>query len=300
MISRISRRRPTKRCNQCWKVKPREDFIGVDGRERAKNCNACRTKYGRWNKLTAAEKLATRGPRKDPAPTGRVVFVVASKNRKLGPIPVSYSERGTCPQSCMFYEAGCYAENGKDGAHWRGVARRGLTWDEFLFRVRDLPEGTLWRHNEAGDLRGTELAIDVDRLIELVAANRGRRGFTFTHRTAFASCADQTRVLLEANTSGFVVNLSADSLAQADELAALACAPVVVTVPVGEQLPARSAGGRKLVPCPAQTHARTCAECQLCARPHRKSIVVFRAHGQSAALVPELVRRKRAAIAEAS
>jgi hypothetical protein len=301
MISRISHRRASKRCNQCWKVKPRADFIGVDGRERAKNCNACRLKCGRWNKLSAAEKLATRGPRRDPLPTGRVVFVARSLNRKLGPMPVSYSERGTCPPSCMFYETGCYAENGKDGAHWRGVASRGLSWDDFLDAVHALPPGTLWRHNEAGDLAGEGDAIDFDMLDELIAANAGRRGFTFTHKPVIPTRAAETTLehaencyaVEHANLGGFVVNLSADSLDEADDKADLAAGPVVVTVPADEPIPARTPGGRKLVACPAQTHAMTCAECQLCAKADRKAIVVFRAHGQSSALVPELVRRKR-------
>jgi hypothetical protein len=68
----------------------------------------------------------------------------------------------------------------------------------------------------------------------------------------------------------------------------------VVVVPERAEVPDRTPEGRKLVSCPAQTHKLTCLECQLCARPGRKSIVYFRAHGPSAGLVTELVRRKRA------
>jgi hypothetical protein len=301
MISRIAARPAKKRCNQCWLELPRAEFVGADGRERAKNCNGCRGKYRGWNKKSAAEKLDTRAPRKDAPSTGRVVFVASSMNRKLGAIPVSYSERGTCPPSCMFYEAGCYAENGKDGAHWRGVSTRGLEWNDFIERVRALPVATLWRHNEAGDLAGAGDVIDSEMLEELAAANVGRRGFTFTHKPVipthrFATTlahAENVYALELAQAHGFVVNLSADSLEEADDKADLDVGPVVVTVPVGEQLPARTPGGRKLVACPAQTHAMTCADCQLCAKGDRKSIVVFRAHGQSAGLVSELVKRKR-------
>lgn len=307
MTSRILRPRGEKRCNQCWKIKSRADFIGVDGRERAKNCNACRTKYGRWNKLTPAEKLASRGPRRDPAPSGRVVFVSRSLNRKLGPMPVSYSERGTCPPACMFYEAGCYAENGKDGAHWRGVGARGLAWREFLVRIAELPAGTVWRHNEAGDLAGAGDRVDPMALDELVWTNldAGARGFTFTHKPVLDRPSDARPILnanaiARANRNGFVVNLSADSLEEADAKADLGIGPIVVTITRDAPLPARTPGGRKLVACPAQTHGMTCLDCQLCAHRDRKSIVAFRAHGQSAALVGELVRRKRAATAEAA
>lgn len=296
-ISRISTRPSSKRCNQCWKVKPRADFIGKSGKEREKNCNACTAKYKRWPSLTAAQKLATRPKREDSAPLGRVRFVSRSLNRKLGPIPVTYSERGTCPPACMFYEAGCYAEVGKDGAHWRGVREDGLTWDAFLEAVRALPEGTLWRHNEAGDLAGTGNAIDPMALADLAIANRGRRGFTFTHKPVLAlDNLDNALNIRDAIEEGFTINLSADSLEEADAKADLGIAPVVVTVAEGAS-PRYTPGGRKVVVCPAQTNAMTCADCQLCANLRRKSIIAFRAHGQSAALVlvPELIRRKRVA-----
>jgi len=299
MTSRILHHAARKRCNQCWVAKPRVDFIGPTGRERAKNCNACTAKYKGWNKKTTAEKLDARVPRTDPAPTGRVVFVRRSLNRKLGPIPVAYSERGTCPPSCAFYEAGCYAEAGKDGAHWRGVPTNGMTWEVFLWNVRRLPAKQLWRMNEAGDLPGAGEDIDGDMVRALVTANRGRRGFTFTHKPVlpthdWASTLahqDNAKVIEDAVANGFTINLSADSLDEADAKADIVAAPVVVVLTGA--IPKYTPAGRKLVPCPAQTHAMTCLECQLCAKPQRKAMVAFAAHGQSAALIPELVRRKR-------
>ena len=146
-----------------------------------------------------------------------MLFTRSSKNTKTGPIPVSISERGTCPTSCSLYDAGCYASYGKLGGHWKGVgtaARAWMPYKEFLARVRQLPEGQLWRHNEAGDLAGRGGALDVGKLRALVAANRGRRGFTFTHKTGAAHLPLYQWAALE----GFVVNLSADSLEQADAL----------------------------------------------------------------------------------
>jgi hypothetical protein len=300
VISRIATHPGKKHCNQCYKWLPRAQFVRPSGREAEKNCNACAEKYKGWSGKTAAEKLATRAPRKDPAVTGRVVFVRRSMNRKLGPIPVAYSERATCPPACAFYEAGCYAEVGKDGAHWRGVAAKGIPWGQFLARVRELPAGQLWRMNEAGDLPGRGDDIDGDMVRALVVANKGRRGFTFTHKPVLPTYGwastlahqDNAKVIEDAIEDGFTINLSADSLDEADAKADIVAAPVVVVL-TGE-IPKYTPGGRKLVPCPAQTHAMTCLECQLCAHPRRKSVIAFRAHGQSAALIPELVRRKRA------
>jgi hypothetical protein len=105
-----------------------------------------------------------------------------SANAKMGPIPVSTSGAATCPLSCPLRGNGCYAELGKIAIHWRKISAgaRGYSWDAFLDKVRALPRGQLWRHNQAGDLPGTGDTLDVPALLELVAANKGRRGFTYT------------------------------------------------------------------------------------------------------------------------
>jgi hypothetical protein len=92
-----------------------------------------------------------------------------------------------------------------------------------------------------------------------------------------------------ANCEGFTINLSANSLRHADELAALKIAPVAVVV--AEDAPAKfkTPEGRDVVVCLNETQRLTCLECQLCAVPTRKSIVGFRAHGQAKALVSQLV-----------
>ncbi len=204
------------------------------------------------------------------------------------------SERGTCPSSCSLYDAGCYAGYGHLGSHWRAVEHRGLPWAEFLARVRALPHGQLWRHNVAGDLAGAGTTVDYVRLAELVDANRGRRGFTFTHKTLASD------VVLAAAQLGFVINVSLDALALAD-------APHVKDIPATVLLPSDAPGslrtpqGRHVVVCPAQMATEaTCASCQLCSRANRKAVIGFRAHGQFAQHVPGIVqlRLSRDSVAE--
>lgn len=283
-----------KHCNQCNRWKDRRQFVGPKGKEREKNCNACTAKYNGHAKKTIAEKIAAMPKR--PRPTlPRVLWIATSQNRKLGEMPVSITEERTCPPSCMFFDAACYASYGQMALHWRRAPKDGLTWEAFLDKVRALPEGTLWRHNEAGDLPGEGDCLDVDALQNLVLANGGRRGFTYTHKPLLSKAAQQA--VSEANTLGFTINLSADSIVDADFYATYwrGVGPVVLTVAEDAELPKYTENGHKLVECPAQTHEMTCAECELCAKPNRKSIVVFRAHGQGKAFVTELVRRKRSA-----
>lgn len=287
-------------CNQCRKPKALRFFALKPNGQRKQDCRACATKYRGWNKLTIAEKLARRPKRTDERPRGFVLFQRRSQNRKLGGIPMSISERGTCPTSCAFYDQGCFAEFGWNGVVWRNVGskkaatpgRRGLTWDQFLGAVRALPEGTLWRHNVAGDLPGDSDTVNSTMLDQLVIANIGRRGFTYTHKH-FGLNTGMRSELRYANRMGFTINVSADTLEEADRFARTGL-PVVAVVPEDAPLRLKTPGGRRVVICPAETEAKlTCAECQLCAIPTRKSIIGFRAHGQFKALVSELVRSKR-------
>lgn len=286
-----------RRCPQCWKIKawPRS-FIGARGAP-VRMCVRCRKTYGNWAGKTPAEKLAAKRKGVPDASAYLARLFVKSGNRKLGGIPSSITARGSCPPSCSFYGAGCYAEYHVLAHHWRRVGDAGERWAAFVESVAALPPGQLWRHNVAGDLPGHGDGIDRIALGQLVVANLGRRGFTFTHKPTRGISTRATlnrRAISTAVRRGFVVNLSADSLQDADELAELAIAPVAVVLPADAPLSIRTPAGRRVVVCPAQTDAAlTCATCELCAIPGRKAIVGFRAHGQASAHVSNLVQLRR-------
>lgn len=208
----------------------------------------------------------------------------ASRNRKVGPIPVSTSTAATCPDACPLKAAGCYAKGGPLAMHWRKVTegKAGMSWQAFVDAIAALPEGTFWRHNQAGDLPGHNDLIDTVAMRALVAANHGRRGFTYTHKPVGPHHAANTAAVRAANAAGFTVNLSADTLAEADALADLDVGPVVVVLdaPEGERVDTVTPAGRKVATCPATYRDDvTCASCQLCQLVDRKVIVGFPAHG---------------------
>lgn len=217
-------------------------------------------------------------------PALNVHLSLVSSNSKTGPIPVSTSDSSTCPSACPFRNHGCYASLGHVGMHWKKVdsGARGDSWKAFLGAIASLPEGQLWRHNQAGDLPGVDNAIDAKALGELVKANAGKRGFTYTHKPPTARNAAAIR---KANDAGFTVNLSANNLSHADTLAETNAGPVVVVLPStvqGNQTLSTPAG-RKVVVCPATYKAGvTCASCKLCSVKSRSVIVGFPAHGASA------------------
>ncbi len=225
-------------------------------------------------------------------------FVRVSSNRKTGPIPVTSTAAQSCPMACpMRTDAvgGCYAASGNSAIHWRalseGRAATALDLQGLTDAIRALPRGQLWRMNEAGDLPTTDgRSIDADSLRAIVDANRGRRGFTYTHHDPMASSGPgsltNAAFIDAANVQGFTVNLSANNPAHADALASLGIgAPVVTLMEPGAWKGkhfASTPAGRHIVQCPAEyAEGMTCAQCELCANRERRSIVGFTAHGSS-------------------
>jgi hypothetical protein len=219
-----------------------------------------------------------------------------SANAKTGPIPVSTTSARTCPPACPFNHAnggGCYASSGPLALHWRAVTdgTRGQDLPGFLADLdRTLaaaPPRQLWRHNQAGDLPGTgnRIAPAALRRIAETNARHNARGWTYTHKPM--TTATNRRAVEDANRAGFTVNLSGNSLAHADQLAALEIGPVVAVIPAGfKGRRTKTPSGRPVLICPAQTGPATCATCGLCAsRDPRRPIIGFLAHGTGARAV---------------
>ena len=217
-----------------------------------------------------------------------------SRNGKTGPIPVSTSPASTCPNTCPFKSkkgdkkaGGCYAENYPIRFHWQAVSqgKRGDTWPVFCDRISRLPRGQLWRHNQAGDLPGDGVSINPAQLMDLTRANTGRKGFTFTH---YPMTPDNQALVYLANQAGFTINLSADNLADADKLADIDIAPVVVALPHYQFKPTVTPEGRPVIICPATLSEHVnCDNCGLCYRADRP-IIGFPAHGARKTLVTKI------------
>lgn len=216
-----------------------------------------------------------------------------SGNTKTGPMPVSTSNSTTCPDACPIKVKGCYAKYGPVGMHWRkldkGESKNAVEWDQFIKQVKALARGSLWRHNQAGDLNGANDVIDTVKLAQLVNANKGKRGFTYTHYPM--SNVDNKIAVSLANINGFTVNLSGNDANHADELMALNVAPVVVIMPRDATKVSTTPAGNKVVICPAEnTDKVNCLKCGLCADSKRDYIIGFRAHGTAAKTVEVIAR----------
>jgi hypothetical protein len=229
-----------------------------------------------------------------------------SRNRKLGPIPAAYVHRSTCPTSCRLLGKGCYAEHGPTSLVWKGVETIGVDLTEFCCQIDELiGPRRLWRYGVAGDLPGRGDLIDPRDMDRLIVANRRRPVLAYTHKPVVDSpVAEANRqVITEARRLGFLVNLSADSAAEADRFADLAIAPVVTILPAIygrrkqktggwaetiseyrdriEPLATLTPKGRRIAVCPAAYSCTTCSECRACSRL-REAIIGFPAHGAQA------------------
>ena len=247
-------------------------------------------------------------------------MTLKSRNAKTGPLPVTTSTAATCPDACPLKKAGCYADAGPLGMFWKKVTegKAGESFNALLDKVAALPETQLWRHNQSGDLvpdANNGEAIDAASLQALTNANQGKRGFTYTHYDVLNSMPNR-KAVADANRKGFTVNLSANNLDHADDLAQTYSGPVASVLPLeyqrttekapqggkqwAESLPAykeriadlglTTNAGNRIVICPATfSDDVSCATCKLCQK-QRSTIVAFPAHGTS--------KRKADAIAQ--
>ena len=220
----------------------------------------------------------------------QVALTMVSSNAKTGPIPTSTSERSSCPTTCPFYDKGCYAKSGPQALHWRKVSNteRGVDWSEFVTLVRKIARGQIWRHNVSGDLPHNDGNIDYLKLRQLIDANKGRRGFTYSHHVL----NEHNIICLQnANMMGFTVNASCESVDDADRVMTECNIPAVAVVN-SEKTDRfyKTASGRKVITCPATIHENvTCATCGLCQQSDREFVIAFPAHGTAKKTVNTIV-----------
>jgi hypothetical protein len=92
----------------------------------------------------------------------------------------------------------------------------------------------------------------------------------------------------------FTINLSTDSLHEADRKAAWGIAPVTVVVPSNTTLATSTPQGRSVMICPATYNPQiNCQSCRICATAKRDFIVGFPAHGTRKKLINERIKQNR-------
>lgn len=227
-------------------------------------------------------------------------FLSITTNIKTGPIPVVYSQKNSCPSVCPLKKHGCYAEMGHINIFWSRLNKIGLSFGELLSKIKDLPALTFWRYGVAGDLPGIGNRINILQLKQLIAANEGKRAFSYTHKPVLFGQASKKIILLNrkiirlANKLGFAINLSANNLQHADKLKKLNIGPVATLLPYDiTDRTLYTPAGNKVIVCPAMyKEGVTCLSCQLCSKTTRSCIVGFLAHGVSKKNVSKIAKNE--------
>ena len=205
-------------------------------------------------------------------------YSISAGNSKTGAMLLVRSPRSTCPDSCSLKGNGCYAENFPTAMHWLKQDTVGVDFATVLYAVRTLPKDSIWRLFEAGDFEPSpenpEL-ISSSQVLSLLSANKGKRGFGYTHYPVLPNLEP----LQLMNSSGLTINASADSLEQAKLYFELG---LPTTLVVAEKTPKDvTVDGVRIVVCPNQSlkSKPTCLQCQLCQKPDRDYVIGFRTHG---------------------
>jgi len=244
-------------------------------------------------------------------------FNPESGNQKTGPIPVTTTSSDSCPATCPFKDKGCYAKYGNLAMHWRALdngKKSALSLEELCGAIKGLKFGQLWRHNQAGDLPQSGLSAGQDRVIhwpsleKIIAANKGRRGFTYTHYPVLPEsdidwrAQDNQKIILTALSKGFTINISCETPEQADKVIALGM-PAVLVVPEDSPNTWHTPAGNLVKTCPATLYDNVdCKSCGLCQKQHLvgrggvkrpRHIVAFPPHGSAAKTVSRLVKELR-------
>lgn len=218
----------------------------------------------------------------------KTALTLRSSNSKTGPIAVSTTSRLSCAPGCpLSGKNGCYAEAGYyTRMHWDAVTdgTRGQPPVDFINSVSALPDGSLFRHNVAGDLwPGIKPnLIDGVRLTMLADAAQHLTAWTYTHHEKNQVNLAAIRAALRR---GFTVNLSTESKKEAAIFHKRGY-PVTCVVPENSPNSFRYKNTTfKRCPATVEGSTVTCATCggakgkPLCSLANRNFVIAFPVHG---------------------
>lgn len=222
----------------------------------------------------------------------RAAFAVErSANAKLGNASTTYaSVRSTCPASCALRDAGCYVQDGPVSWAIRQLSPDALPIDaarEEAAAIDDLSGRRPLRLHTSGDCATPGAARAVSDAAQRYRARHGSPVWTYTHawRDVPRNAWGAVSVLASCETPG-----DATQATRAGYAVAMACE----TADDGLER-AREADLRG-VPCPAQTHGRTCDTCRLCCRDDALRAahvaVLFVAHGVRAGAASRTIKAR--------
>lgn len=221
-----------------------------------------------------------------------VIAVERSGNRKLGDAAATYVAQASCPQSCAFLGAGCYAEGGRMALHTRLLNQSPVTNPAALAVLEASAIGTLsgrrpLRLHVVGDAQN---ALAAATLADAASKYRSKQG---TRRQPVWTYTHAWRDIARRAWRSISVLASCETLSDVRRAMRKGYAAALVVAEHPADGRAYRVGNITLIPCPEQTRGRTCTECRLCfndtALRKRRAVITFAAHGQKSRTVREKV-----------
>ena len=239
-------------------------------------------------------------------------FIENTKNKKTGPVAVTYSHDESCPTTCELKDGGCYGDLGHMLKIWRTLEgtphMEPYHWESLMIslqayikregRLQFYIENTLTnliliRHNILGDLPHKNNRITRSRINDLFCATQGALTWCYSHHDP--TIKHNRNIIKEYNVPGrFVINLSANNLNQAQQYKDLKIGPVTTLLPHDHEgstfkMPDGSTG----VVCLFMTKGINCKQCGLCFAESATDVVVgFPGHGSRKKQITEIFHRE--------
>lgn len=222
--------------------------------------------------------------------------ITTTENGKLGDASTTYVAQQSCPDSCTFLKAGCYAERGFVGMHLtrmlnvagggRGPLEVAEAEAEAIDKMATVVDRPLRLHT-VGDCSTNETARIVSAAAERYTDRGGGLVWTYTHAWRDVERESWGRVSVLA---------SCETRADVEAAAARGYATAIVVDDFRGQARYEH-DGIDLLPCPEMTRKVPCSECRLCfddvALRERGYSIGFQIHGD-----PVTKRWARASLAK--
>lgn len=210
-----------------------------------------------------------------------VIAVEIAGNRKTGPVSATYAPLTTCPDSCPFKSAGCYAKNGPAGIATNRCTHNAVKYDLSPLAlacieasaVQDLSGRQPLRLHVSGDFDDALCAEILDNAAGIYTAKHGQPVWAYTHnwekipRDVFQNIS---------------ILASCETVEQAQRASAAGYAVAIVvpedTKPEGVTI------------CPAITKNAQCSCCRLCMQSDKlKKMIGFYPHGGQKKSVEKII-----------
>jgi hypothetical protein len=205
-------------------------------------------------------------------------WVAVTADEKVGPVPVSYSPKETCPDTCSLKGGGCYAW----GLFYLNILGKKVASGKLATSLTDALKNRaavarIVRHRVAGDSVG-DVPGTIEECKEVEAAGLINVGYTHSWREEpsqplkqyFRASCESVEEVMQARSNGWGATIIIDKDTSEED--------IPYNLPNGERAylcPTQVEGNKGKISC------NTCTLCKITPATIRKT-VIFKTHGSAA------------------